>query len=398
MRIQFWRTAVILTSILAMLLFYVTWWFQVINDPDQHHGADFIAFYTAGRVAQDYGYSATYEIDLQKNIQNEIRGKNTDNVLLYNHLPYFVPLLAWIVDGNFLASYTRWLLILFSIFLIATYFLIQSLYDNEALITQLMLGGGAITFLPLFFSLWQGQDTAFLYFGLILWCVGMLKENDWLATGGLALVTVRPHLCIALAAPLIFKHRNVLWKFIVFSGLAGIYSLLLIRVKGVIGFLNLLKISAQGEWFGMNPQNMPNLTGLIYRVFHSIDHNTASLAGWIIFAIGIILIAFLWFRADSVQEPLLGLSILIAAIFAPHLHIHDLTILILPMIFAIHDQNPDGFPSQTIILLPAVSFAFLVGLLVNSLYFIVPYVVFVALAWRLVIQHKHNPSGFPKTI
>jgi len=216
--------------------------------------------------------------------------------------------------------------------------------------------------------------------------MGVLRKNDWLAAGGLAFVTVRPHLCIVLVAPLIFKHRHILWRFIPFAGLAGIYSLLLVRVQGVIGFLNLLKISAQGEWFGMNPQNMPNLTGLVYRLLHSFNLNVINAISWILFAIGIALIGFLWFHAKSVQEPLLGLSILIAALFAPHLHIHDLTILILPLLFANHNQKTDQFSPQAIILLPIASFAFLIGLLVNSLYFIVPYVVCAALVWNLAVK------------
>ena len=377
---------VVILLILSLAIIYTSTWIKSFNDPNELKAADFIAFYTAGRAAQIYGYPSIYEVDIQRVISNGITRRANDQFLLYNHLPYFVPILAIIANDNYHASFLRWDLVLLSAFLLSIWCLIESLYANETVTTRLLLIGGVITFLPLFISLWQGQDTAFFFLGLVLWCVGMLKKNDWLAAVGLVLITVRPHICIALAIPLIIKHHKIFGRFVGFSFLAGIYSLLLVGIKGIIGFLNLLNISAQGEWFGMNPQNMPNLNGLIFRTFNSIDHNTANLISWIFFFIGVILVNLLWFRSKTVHEPLLGLSILIAAMFAPHLHAHDLTVLILPLLFAIHDQKMHIFPPQTIVLLPVVSFTFLIGLLVDSLYFIVPYIVSTALAWRLFVK------------
>jgi len=392
MRIETWRAIVIYISMIIMLAFYDSSWKQIFTDPNKHRGADFIAFYSAGRVAQAHGYAAIYDINLQQKIESEVLGKTTDKILLYNHMPYFVPILAALVDDNYLASFARWSLVLVSVYLVAIWYLIRSLYGHETISTRLMLAGGTFTFMPLFISLWQGQDTAFLFLGLVLWSAGMLKKNDWLAAGGLTLVTVRPHLCIALVLPLFFKHRDVLWRFVVLAMFAGIYSLLLVGINGMTGFLNLLKISAQGEWFGMNPQNMPNLTGLVYRSLPASDHAVLSSISWIIFAIGLVLVIIYWIRAKTIQEPLLGLTILIAALFTPHLHVHDLTILILPLLFAIRNHESENLQMQKIIILPATSFVFLIGLLINPLYFIVPYVVTFALAWRLALKLPANNS------
>jgi len=380
------RVATILL-ICSLVVVYFSMWTKSFNDPDELQAADFIHFYAAGQIAQENGYTQIYDLDLQRKIQNQIKGVDTDLILLYNHLPYFVPVLAWIVDDNYSASFARWVTIMLAVYLVSIYFLIQSLFSDESPITRLMLGGGMITFLPLFISLWQGQDTAFLFFGLTLWCVGMLKQNDGLAAAGLTLTSVRPHLCMALAIPFLFKYRSIFWRFVILATLAGIYSLLLVGAHGILGFISLIKISADRVGYGMNPQNMPNLTGVLYRsLLHYLDPNLLNLFSWIIFATGIVIIVLLWMRSKTIHEPLLGLTILIAAMFAPHLHAHDLTVLILPWLFAIHEPNVNENPPQVIILLPIVSFVFLLGLLVDSLYFIVPYIVSAALAWRLVTK------------
>jgi len=385
------RVAVFLW-IIALAIIYSSLWIKTIRDPEEPKAADFIHFYAAGRIAQEHGYTSIYDLKLQRVVQNQVKGIDTDLILIYNHLPYFVPVLAWIVDDNYAASFSRWVLILLCVYLVATYYLIQSLYKDEPLSTRLLLAGGALTFMPLFISLWQGQDTGFLFLGLVLWCVGLLKKNDWLAAAGLTLVSVRPHLCIALALPFLFKYRSVFWRFIVLGVLAGIYSLLLVGVQGIFRFIDLLKISAQRVGYGMNPQNMPNLTGVVYRSLHFLDPDLLNTLSWIIFAIGIIIIILLWVRSKTIHEPLLGLTILIAALFAPHLHLHDLTILILPLLFALHKHPTKDLTLQSIMLLPAASTLFLLGRMVGALEYVVPYAVAIALAWQLAKQYNVNEA------
>ena len=46
----------------------------MITQHEVRTGTDFIAFYTAGRVAGEYGISHTYDVELQKSVQDEILG------------------------------------------------------------------------------------------------------------------------------------------------------------------------------------------------------------------------------------------------------------------------------------------------------------------------------------
>ncbi len=394
MWIRIGRVAVFLW-VAGLAVIYSSLWVKTIHNPNELNFTDFSAFYAAGRIAQAQGYSAIYDISLQKNVVNEVQGMNTDGFLLYNHLPYFVPVIAWTADADYQASFIRWVLVMLCVYLGAVYLFIRSLFPHEPLVTRLMLAGGMLTFLPVFISLWQGQDTSFLFLGVTLWCVGMLKKQGMLAAIGLVLVTVRPHLFLALAIPLLFRDRNVLWRLVILGAVTGIYSLLLIGIRGMTGFITLLRISAEGKWFGMNPQNMPNLTGLIFRSI-SLDHDTLNLASWIIFGVGMMIITLIWLRSKVIHSPILGLSILIATMTAPHLHLHDLAIWTLPLVFVISHDHQKALSPLAIMALPVASVVFLSGRMVGALEFIVPYLVFLALTVGLAFQSTIS-SAVPET-
>ncbi|MEP7133596.1 MAG: glycosyltransferase 87 family protein [Chloroflexota bacterium] len=383
---------ILIVSIGALITIYGIWWTQMIGNAQARTGTDFMAFYAAGRVAQLHGYPDMYNIRFQQNVQQTVVGfeLGEGQVLLYNHLPYLVPVLRLIVNADYQGSFIRWEVLLALIYILTTLFLINSLFADKDLQTRLLLAGGCLTFFPLFISIWQGQDTAFLFLGLALWCVGMLKKQDLTAAVGLTLVTTRPHLCIALALPLVFRHWRIAWRFAGLAGVLAIFSILILTPNGVIGFLNLLRISAEGTWFGMKPEAMHNLLGLIIRSFPSLDASTINILSWIIFGIGLTVIATLWARAKYIDERLLGLTVILLIVTAPHLHLHDLTILIIPILLVIRSERLKV--SHPALLLIGTSFIFLTGMLIDSLYYVLPYGVLIYLTWALTRNKGSLPS------
>ena len=73
------------------------------------------------------------------------------------------------------------------------------------------------------------------------------------------------------------------------------------------------------------------------------------------------------------------MSIIIALVCAPHLHYHDLTLLIVPLVFAVTLSVPSVPPERMALLPLAISLL----LLLEPLHFIFPYILYVALAWWL---------------
>ena len=399
MKTTSWRV-IFFAGISALLIIYVVWWNRMIADPSEHHGIDFIALYSAGYIAQTHGFASIYDIELQQKTEQQVVGFELPEgrVLLYNHLPYIVPLLSLVVDDNYVGSLKRWTLVLTCIYLIGNLFFVKSLFMNQKAETQFMLFIGAFTFSPLFVSLWQGQDTAFLYLGVVFWCIGILKKQEWLVGVGLALATTRPHISIALAVPLLFRYRRALWRSVfLISGLAFL-SFMLIRSQGTVEFLNLLRISSEGTWFGMKPEAMPNLLGFILRITQFSNPGTAALIGWVIYMAGIVLLGGLWLRSNLTTERLLGLSVLIAIVTAPHLHLHDLTLLIFPLLFVVHDRITMPYNPHWILLPLGASLFLIAGILLDIVNFILPYILFSILAWMLWYQDRTPASQEMQTL
>lgn len=377
-----------MTGIIALATLYNMIWGQMISNSAGRNATDFMAFYAAGRVAQAHGYAEIYNIDYQQNVQQTVVGVSLGRgrVLIYNHLPYLVPVLAFIVNADYQVSFMRWGALLVSIYLLTSIFLINSFFTNQDLKSRLLLIGGIFTFFPIFVSMWQGQDTAFLFLGVALWCVGILKRRNWLMAIGLTLVTTRPHICIALALPLLFKYRHAWWRFVGLAGILALLSLWMLTPIGVMGFINLLRITAEGEWFGMKPEVMFNLLGFLIRSLPFLSAPFINLTSWIIYGTGLVIIFFLWARSKEANEHLLGMTVLISIIIAPHLHLHDLALLIFPLLLII--KNSELKFSQPAFLLIGASFIFIIGMLVNGFRYVLPYGLYICLAWVLLRPAK----------
>jgi hypothetical protein len=159
---------------------------------------------------------------------------------------------------------------------------------------------------------------------------------------------------------------------------------LLIGWKGSLDYSNILKISADGKWFGMRPEAMVNLYGVVVR---SLGYLVPDVS-WVIYLSGIIGVMLLWRSWKPSKEFLLGWVILLAVLTVPHLHNHDLTLLLLPMLFLLQ-QKIDSPHFMIWVLLPiAASFLLIAGYIFPALTFVVPYVLMAALAWAMVFPVK----------
>lgn len=382
------RFSVLLLGVIVILFVtYSSEWVRMVNSTSDRTATDFMAFYAGGRVADQHGFPASYDIELQQDVQQEVLGFELaeGQVLLYNHVPYILPLISGVVDENYAGSFARWAGLLLFIYLTGTAFLIHQLFPGTNLTTRLLTIGGMITFLPVFISLRQGQDTAFVYAGVVLWCVGLLKKQDTLTSIGLALTTVRPHIAITLGLPILIRYRKALWPLAVLGAALLLFCLWLFKLEGLVGFLQLIRISAEGTWFGMKPGSMFNLLGLIIRLFPSISPATANLLSWIIFGIGLVLTAGLWLKWKAATEQLISSTLLIAVLFAPHLHLHDLTLLLFPILFTAMKES-SRYPIALFHL--GASLVLLVSFLTPVLFYTLPYLLCLVLAWRLLRQSQ----------
>lgn len=369
-----------IAGILSLFIIYIAQWISMITTPSLRTGTDFIAFYAGGMAAKTYGFSNSYKIELQQSVQEQLLGFTLaeGQTLLYNHIPYLLPILSGVVSENYVASFLRWTFLMLAAYIAGIVIFLRA--ARNGLSPALLIG--SLLFFPFFQSILLGQDTALLFLGVTLWYVGMKRENDWNAVIGLTLTTVRPHICLALMIPFILYHRSAVWKFIVAAGALTLFSMILIGKDGIFDFIHILQISAGGTWYGMKESAMFNLIGMLLRIFPSAKVELIREVRWIGYAIGILLTTVAWYKYRLGLSAKLSVAIILALFFAPHLHYHDLTLLIIPLVLL---TVKDG---RTSLIPLGVSFLLL---LLNSLFYVLPYLLYVNLTWK-ALKVRNNSS------
>lgn len=332
-RIDLSRTTIIAT-IVSLALVYPLLWMKMLADPVQYTGADFIAFYAAGRIADNEGASRAYDLNLQQKYQQEVVMYDFElqNVNPFVHPPFVVPLTQLAVTADYIASFQRWALLMVVISALGTPFL-TSLHDGSFTPSEkVFLTLGLLLFLPLFQSVILGQDNAIMFLGISIWMWGLFQKKDWAAGLGLALTTIRPHFALILLTPFLFKHRTILGWFIIFALALALISLAFTGFSGIESFLHVLTVSGSGENFKINEESMINFIGLVRRIFPGLLPAYVRKAGW---ALYILVLLSLCIYFGNKNRTIGGMEISLAAIagifFSPHSHVQDMLLFIIPI-------------------------------------------------------------------
>ncbi len=387
------RRVFVITGLAALVLIYCVLWLQMISSPTDRTGSDFIVFYTAGRIAHTNGAAYVYEPDLQQDVQETEVGFTLvpGQVLLYNHVPYLIPILTLLISGNYVTSFIRWAILLLILFIASIGILAGQLRRAGWEGVEIWVAAaGMLTFFPLFVSLMNGQDTAFTFFGLSVWLVGLLTGRDWLAGLGLALTSIRPQLTVMLAIPFLFRKQKVFGWFCVGAATLGLISLLFVGLEGIRGFLDLLSVSASGEWYGLKEPVMVNLVGLLWRIVPGLGGGIIHITGWVVYGLALVGLCILWARSRRLDERSHGLAVIVGLFVAPHLHYHDLTLLLIPVVSALLMVVRSGFVRRSnASLVPlAISLILLFANLIPILHYNMPYLIMVLIILFLWIPEK----------
>ena len=392
------RRIFIVAGIVSLFVSYLGVWIRFINDPVERTGADFIHFYSAGRIAQSEGASQVYDLVLQQKIEEQQVGfpLAPGQVLPYNHLPFLIPMLQTIVSPDYVNSFYRWVLIMVTIFMTGIIVLGRILTESSMDRRSIFLASiGSFLFLPLFFSLMNGQDTAFLFLGAAIWMYGLVTKREMIAGLGLSLTTVRPHIALILALPMLFSYRKAFMGFVIGSGILALISFLIIGVDGTREFIDIILISAGGEWYGMKQYAMYNLIGILMRILPWLEASTIRAIGWIVYGITIIILSIFWARSKNLEAGKIGLTVILALFTVPHLHFHDLTLLLIPIYELIHysAENARLKTSIATVLPIAISLLLLLGNISPLLQYTFPYFIMIIL---IVYPYysKHRTSIF----
>jgi hypothetical protein len=246
----------------------------------------------------------------------------------------------------------------------------------------LPLDAGSLLFLPLFFSLMNGQDTAILFLGATIWVYGLFTNKPYLAGIGLSLTTIRPHIALILGMAMIFSYPKVFLGFALGAGVLALLSFFLLGIEGVSELISVIQVSASGAGYGTKENAMFNLIGLLSRAISQVDADIIRSIGWIVYGFIMIGLCILWGGSKNIQDGRIGLTVILALFAVPHLHFHDLTLLLIPVYELARLYKEKGYLSLPIVMATPVtiSLLLLVSNLSPALQFTTPYVVMLAMA------------------
>lgn len=378
------KLLLLVAEVTILISWYAALMVSYVRVPGKLEGADFLAFYSAGRVARDYGINQVYNLELQGIAQAHTAGVpvGSQQTLTANHPPFLFPFLSLIAGLDYRIAYFCYAVLLFLIVVaglppIYRYLIQNGWKPTHALVSIL----GVLLFEPLFMSVLKGQDSALLLTGGVLWFAGLRTGKDRLAGLGLALTLIRPQIAIVLAVPFFFSKGRIIHWFAVGAAILGIFSILLVGRTGVLDYFHLITLSAGGEGYGLAEMEMFNLTGMILRLWPQSNLGIIHTIGWVLYASAILGLCVLWLKAKSISFWHITLLITVSLVTAPHLHYHDLSLLVIPIIgLGLAGISTGRWTTWIAASLPlAVSVFLLLSELWDPVRFTVPYLIMIIL-------------------
>ena len=300
------RYLYLIVAVCALALFVYSW---SLFDSRR---SDFSSLWSAA-LAWEQG-AQPYSVEAQCERQQTVR---QNACLIFAHPPLILPVISAVSTVNYQASYTRWSILLVFV-LAACFWLLRKISgDGRTAFFCLM-------FYPVYISVAMGQPTAFALLATLMWFRLTNTEHQFLSGLALSLALVKPQIGLALGLPLLYARPRAFAGFATGALVLALYALALVGFGGVQQFANLVAFLAGGEVYGLNRQDMFNVAALTERLGIG-----ASLI-WPLYILGIIAVAGLWRRTMS--HSALAIGVIIALFLSPHLHSHDLALLVVPLL------------------------------------------------------------------
>jgi Glycosyltransferase family 87 len=309
----------------------VVFWVGNVADP----GNDFRTFYTAGYVVRTGNAHNLYDAELQFRLQNQLASE-LPVVLHYIHPPYEAYLYAPFSLLSYRNAYFAFLA--FNLVLLgSSFWWLRARMRNLAAIFPWLPLAIFAAFPPITIALLQGQDSVLLL-AILVGAALLLDRNRPFASGALlALGLFRFQIVLPIAVLFLLWRR---WRFSAgFTGSAAVLFLVSLAMVGWSGAktycANLLSFgqllpSQDAHLFRMAPRFILNLRGLIFSFqrFH-VPHI------WLTVLTVLASIGILYLAAKKPASASFTLAIPAAALVSYHFLMHDMSVLLLPLVLVL---------------------------------------------------------------
>lgn len=302
--------------------------------------ADFTIYYAAGTMVRRGMGHELYDNAKQFAVQREFASGVTTRfaALPFNHPPFEAVWFAPLSYFSYHAAYLLWAaanLVMLAVLPV----LLRPAVPLVPIVPGPAWMLASLAFFPIFLALMQGQDTILLLFLYALVFLSLRRGRVGSAGAWLACGLFKFHLVLPFVALWLVGERDLLRrkKFAYgFGAVALVLALVSIRSVGVrelaIYPRYVLGLEANGGGGSIYPPVMPNLRGLL-----SVAIPHASHLDWlVIFVSGIVFLIAAWIARSSQPDSggvRFSLFLLGTVLVSYHALGHDLSILMLPVIF-----------------------------------------------------------------
>lgn len=268
-----------------------------------YFGSDFAEFYIAGKILNQHGAAALYDLDLQTRLFHSLDPGNRDSALWYVCAPYLAQVFRPLALLSYRVAYVAWMIVAVLIYGIGVAALrpfLTSLpkpYRRAGLLLGLSFG-------PI--ALWSlvGGQIGVLAFAILAWCVHFDLSGRQLAAGAtLALCSYKPTLLL-LFGPFLLLRMNLRFLLGFAAGLSGLLAVsLLTSARALFDWFGL--ISTYGRFASQGSTPWPEAWPLLIDLNHfvrRIDTSVPRLSVIIAaaaFIAAVVLLGRYWRRFDS---------------------------------------------------------------------------------------------------
>lgn len=320
--------------------------------------SDFVAYFAGARLVWTGHAAHLFDFTALGHAEASLVSpmKVRDGVLPFVYPPYFALLLAPFSALPYGAVFAGWLLL--NVTIVGA--------GLAALQRYTMLRGRAAAlfvlasacFFPLFVALAQGQTSPLLFGAFTAVLFAVRSRRDASAGALLACALIKPPYVVPFLVVLIARRR---WRAL--AAFAGVATVLLVVPTVVLGASTLHgyldTVRAATGWrsqFGYGPQWNHSLAGFWQLL---LPGGLSTVATFAIDAVALGGLGAISLREGEIDR-LLGVAAVVAILIAPHVLIHDLALLILPVAVALRYR--DGAPASLGWVLTAGYAAVVVGL------------------------------------
>ena len=386
----------------AALLFFVVLLSLKLANPRR---IDFTTLYAGGLIIHQGNASRLYDLGEQARIERQLL--NGERFLVNPHPPFEALWFAALGSLSYIKAYILWGAINVVLWLVIQHLLRPHVPVPRHPFHYLML---CSLFFPLWVSLMRGQTAVLLLLLFSLTFVCLKRGQDFRAGIFLGLGLIKFAIVLPFAIICLLRSKwRLMTGFAAAASLLGLLSVIAVGPSGVSSYVNLLidivrnpNNPAYGESF--IAWGMPTIGGFFSTLLngHLASVYVSSLA-LTISACLTLFAAWQWRRQDRDQAdcsagPMFGAALTVSLVTAPHLYVHDLTVMLLAILLVIaSSQWTEDWRGRKILTAAIVIlYTPIVYLLLprwHAVYLLAPVLVVFALAAMSLVRKAELPGN-----